>query len=90
MKEIARTVEVKETVTSKKGFGHIAASGSNVENNGGKKIVGYADDGDALGGPEDQDRVRRGQYVAHVRGRRRTRKSLRRRRSVRGFFSRQA
>ncbi len=39
-KEVARAFELKETVMSKRGVGSVAASGSSIENYGGKKMSG--------------------------------------------------
>ena len=39
-KDVAKAFEIKGTTMSRRGFGHVAASGSSVENHGEKKIVG--------------------------------------------------
>ncbi len=47
-REIAKAVDMRETVMSKIGIGYGAANGNNIKNYGEKKIVGYIDDGEGV------------------------------------------
>ncbi len=47
-REVAKAFEIKETAMSKRGVGHVAASGSSVKNYGEKKIVGNSDDAESV------------------------------------------
>ncbi len=46
--DISKALKLKETATSKKGVGYVAANGSNVTNFGEKRVVGHTDAGDGL------------------------------------------
>ncbi len=46
--ETANAFEMEETEISKRGIRDVAAYGSSIKNNGGKKIVCYTDDGESV------------------------------------------